>query len=187
MLKIVIIKIVKLFDMKVISFHSWGEFIGDPESKSFQKLDDWIKEKSIPLDPLKHQIFGFNNPSPHINDSGEHFASKDNPYGYEVWITIPEDYEIEENMKAKTVEGGLYCVVSVRGANNIGKGWKFLFDWLKKSEEYDIHPNWKGLSKYYDEDHVIQGIIGLEYIINYPKNDEDNFLMDIYFPIIERD
>ncbi len=187
MVKIMIIKIVKLFDMKVIAFHSWGEFIGDPEKKTFQKLDEWVKERGISLDPLKHQIFGFNNPSPHINDSGNQFASKDNPYGYEVWMTIPEDYEIEENMKVKTIEGGLYGAVSIRGVDNIGKGWKFLFDWIQNSEEYDFHPNWKGLSKYYDKEHVTQGITGLEYLVNYQEYDEKNFLMDIYFPIIERD
>ena len=181
-----IIKIVKLFDMKVISFHSWGEFIGDPEEKTFKKLDKWVKESGISLDPLKYQIFGFNNPSPHINDSGEQFASKYNPYGYEVWMTIPEDYEIEENVKVKTIKGGLYGVVSIRGVNNIGKGWKFLFDWIQNSEEYDFHPNWKGLSKYSDEEHVNQGITGLEYHVNYPENDEENFLMEIYFPIIEK-
>ncbi len=172
--------------MKVVSFHSWGEFIGDPETKTHQKLDEWKIKSGISYDPLIHQVFGFNNPNPKFTETGEQVDSKDNPYGYEIWITIPEDFKVEDNLKVKTVEGGLYGVISIRGIQNIGKGWKLLVDWIHNSEEYDFHPNWKGLTKYYDKDYFEYGTTGLELHTNYPESEEENFLMDIYAPIKEK-
>ncbi len=172
--------------MKVISFHSLGEFIGDPEIKTIQKLKEWIMKDNISIDPLKHQVFGFDNPVPRVNERGEQFASKEKPYGYEVWITIPHDYEVKGDLKVKNVETGLYAVLSVKGAENIGYGWKSLFDWINNSDEYDFHPKWKGLTKYYDKEIIEHGIIGLEHHINYPENKVDTIFLDIYAPIIEK-
>ncbi len=172
--------------MKVVSFHSWGEFIGDPEIKTLQKLEEWIIKRSLSIDPSRHQIFGFDNPVPQGNEKGEQFASKENPYGYEVWITIPEDYKIEEDLKIKKVESGLYAVVSVKSVMDIGYGWKNIFDWIKNCEKYDFHPKWKGITKYYEKETIEHGKIGLEHHINYPEKEIDKMLMEIYAPIIEK-
>ncbi|MFX1388247.1 MAG: effector binding domain-containing protein [Promethearchaeota archaeon] len=177
---------VELHQMKVLSFHSWGEYIGDPEIKTLQKLKDWLKKSKTSIDPTKHQIFGFDNPVPQVNEKGEQYASKENPYGYEVWITIPNDFKLEGDLNIKKVKAGLYAVISIKNAMNIGHGWKSLFDWISNSEKYDFHPKWKGLIKYYDKDVIEHGIIGLEHHINYPENEVDKMLLDIYAPIIEK-
>ncbi|MFX1504294.1 MAG: hypothetical protein ACFFDH_25260 [Promethearchaeota archaeon] len=179
------VKTVKLPEMRVISFHSWGDFIGDPEIKTLQKLGDWLRKSSLSIDPLKHRIFGFDNPVPQVNENGEQYASKEKPYGYEVWITIPEDYKVEEAIKIKSVKAGLYAVISVN-LMNIGIGWKSLFVWIKSNDKFDFHPKWKGLTKYYDKDIIEHGIIGLEHHINYPENDVEKMLLDIYAPIVEK-
>ena len=180
-----IIKIVKLPSLKIISFHSWGEFIGDPEIKTFQKLEEWVKKNNISIDPLKHQIYGFNNPVPQVNERGEQSASKENPYGYEVWLTLPEDFKVEGNLKVKNIKAGLYVVVSVRGVNNIGNGWKTLLDWISNNEKYDFHPKWKGLPKY--NENVEYGVTGLENHTNYPEIEEEKIRLDLYAPIIEKE
>jgi len=180
------VKIVKLPQMKVISFHSWGEFVGDPEIKTLQKVEEWIKKSDISIDPTTHQIFGFDNPVPQVDEKGEQFASKEKPYGYEVWMTIPEDYKNKGAQTIKKVEAGLYAVVSIKSAMNIGYGWKSLFDWVNTNDKYDSHPKWKGLIRYYDKENVEHGIIGLEHFINYPENEINKMLVDIYFPIIEK-
>lgn len=172
--------------MRVISFHSFGEFIGDPEIKTLQKVEEWLKKSVISIDPSKHQIFGFDNPVPQVDEKGEQFASKEKPYGYEVWITIPEDYEINGDQKIKMVGAGLYAVVSIKSAMNIGYGWKILFDWISSNNKYDAHPRWKGLIKYYNEEVIEHGIIGLEHFINYPENEIEKMLLDIYGPIVEK-
>jgi len=180
------VKIVKLPDMKVVSFHSWGEFIGDPEIKALQMLEEWIKDNDLSIDPSKHQIFGFDNPVPQVNEKGEQYASKEQPYGYEVWITITEDYKIEGDPKIKKVGGGFYATISIKSAMNISQGWKYLFDWIKNNEKYNFHPKWKGLTKYYDKDVIEHGIIGLENHVNYPENDVEKMLLDIYAPIVKK-
>ena len=173
--------------MRVISFHSWGEFIGDPEIKTYQKIEEWIKKSGISIDPLNHQLFGFNNPNPKFNERGEQIASKEDPYGYEIWITIPEDFKVEGNLNIKSVEAGLYTVLSVKGANNIGNGWQALLYWISINEFCDLHPKCKGLPKHYDNDKVEHGFTGLECHINYPENDEEKLLLDLYAPVVEKD
>jgi len=172
--------------MRVVSFHSWGEFIGDPENKASQKLNKWVKECKISMNPIKHQVFGFNNPSPKIANTGEQFANKDNPYGYEFWLIISKNFKIDGSMNVKLVESGLYTVISIKGLDDICNGWKQLIDWIQKSEKYDFNPNWKGLREYYLKNHFKYGITGLEHHINYPENDEKKFLIDIYAQIIEK-
>jgi len=181
------VKLVKLPQMRVISFHSWGEFIGDPEIKSHQKLEEWIRKSGISIDPLKHIVFGFNNPLPKFNEKGEQIASKEKPYGFEIWVTIPEDFKVDGNLSIKNVGGGLYAVVSVQGANNIGNGWQALIDWISANKKFDLHPKCKGLLNYYDKDNVEYGINGLELHINYPEISEEKLHLDLYAPVVEKD
>lgn len=171
--------------MKVASSHSWGEFIGDPEIKSHQKLDEWIRKSGISIDPSNYLIFGFNNPLPKFNKRGEQVASKESPYGYEIWITIPEDFKAKGILK--NVEGGLYAVVSVKGVNNIGNGWQALLDWISNNDKYSLHPKCKGLLNFYDKDKVEHGITGLELHINYPEIGEEKLHLDLYAPVVEKD
>ena len=179
------VKLVILPQMRVISFHSWGDFIGDPEIKSHQKLEEWIRKSGISIDPLENLIFGFNNPLPKFNDRGEQIASKEKPYGYEIWITIPEDFKAKGILK--NVEAGSYAVVSVKGANNIGNGWQALLDWISNNDKYRLHPICKGLLNYYDKDKVEHGITGLELHINYPEIGEEKLHLDLYAPVVEKD
>lgn len=146
-----------------------------------------MKNSDLSIDPSKHQVFGFNNPVPQANEKGEQYASKDNPYGYEVWITITEDYKIKGDLKIKKVGAGLYAVISIKSVMDIGYGWKSVFDWISNSENYDFHPKWKGLTKYYDKEIIEHGIIGLEHHFNYPENEVDKMLLEIYAPIIEKE
>ena len=102
-----IFKIVYLPSMRVASFHAMGKNIGEPELKAWEKLKDWAKTKGLLDNPTKHQIFGFNNPAPfHINEG--------KPYGYELWITIGKDFKVEEEFRTKTIEGGMYAVITCK-------------------------------------------------------------------------
>lgn len=172
--------------MKVVSFHSWGDSVGDPEIKTLQKLAEWVEKSDLSINPLKHQVFGFDNPVPQVNEKGEQYASKEKPYGYEIWITVPDDYEIKGKLKIKKVEAGVYAVISIKNVMNIGLAWKNLFDWITNNENYNFHPKWKGLTKYFDKELIKHDIIGLEHFVNYPENNVENMLMDIYAPIIEK-
>ena len=74
-----------------------------------------------------YRHFGFNNPSP----------SAGNPvYGYEMWVTIPDELEVPEPFVRETFPGGLYASISTR-MNEIGERWRLLHNWCKSSETYD--------------------------------------------------
>jgi DNA-binding transcriptional MerR regulator len=74
-----------------------------------------------------YRYFGFNNPSP----------TEGNPvYGYEMWVTIPEDFDVPKPLVKKDFCGGLYASISTQ-MNEIGERWMLLHDWCEYSDEYD--------------------------------------------------
>ena len=88
--------------------------------------------------------FGFNNPDP----------SEDSPmYGYEMWVTVPEDFHVTEPLTKKHMDGGLYASISTT-LNEIGERWMQLSEWCNNNEkyEYDFSTQWlEELSMDYEE------------------------------------
>lgn len=71
--------------------------------------------------------FGFNNPSPTDGSS---------VYGYECWVTIPEDFDVPEPLVKKQFGGGLYASIST-DLSEIGERWQMLYNWCKNNNKYD--------------------------------------------------
>lgn len=97
------------------------------------QLDKFMREcKLYELKP-DARMFGFNHPNP----------TKDKPYGYESWVTIPEDLEVPKPLTKKYFEGGLY------GAHSIKFGdfheWQLLCKWAENNEKYT--PNYSELGE----------------------------------------
>jgi DNA gyrase inhibitor GyrI len=188
------VKIVYLPAMRVASFHSMGEHLGDPEKRAFKKMTAWAKPKDLLDNPAKHQVFGFNNPDPPTTAEGA--PDPNRPYGYEFWISIGSDEEIDDKIDIKTVEGGSYAVMTCRvgGPVDIGKTWGRLIKWIQESEEYTFHPKWKGLKTQYSKEHVEYGVTGLEHHLNpmnpppkgKPWQTKEQLVIDIYAPIIKK-
>ena len=188
------VKVTHLPPMKVVSFHSMGDFLGSPEEKAWEKMVAWAKPKGLLSDPSEHQIFGFNNPDPPQSDEG--IPEPNKSYGYEFWMTIGDDFRTEKDMKVKTVEGGSYAVMTCRvgGPVDIGKTWGRLIKWIQESEEYTFHPKWKGLKTQYSKEHVEHGVTGLEHHLNpmnpppkgKPWQTKEQLVIDIYAPIIKK-
>ncbi|MCL2123722.1 MAG: effector binding domain-containing protein [Desulfovibrionaceae bacterium] len=75
-----------------------------------------------------YRNFGFNNPSP----------SAGNPvYGYELWVTIPDEFDVPAPLEKKQFSGGLYASISTR-MSEIGERWRQLYQWCEKSDKYDV-------------------------------------------------
>jgi len=73
-----------------------------------------------------YDYFGFNNPSP----------SNGNPvYGYEMWVTIPDDFNVSTPLVIKRFNGGLYASVSTT-MNEIGERWQMLNLWCNTNGKY---------------------------------------------------
>ena len=103
-----VLKIVRLPAMLVVSFHCKDS--ESPETEAKHLLTQWAKPKGLFADPCQYQVYGFNNPSP---------TKEKKTYGYELWMSVPDDYELEKDLSIKNFSGGLYAVMSCRGVSSI--------------------------------------------------------------------
>ncbi len=96
----------------------------NPEDIASERLADFIASKKLWDVKADFRVFGFNNPNP--DETGEH--------GYEFYVTIPEDMEVEAPMLKKTFHGGLYAAYGIK-MGDFHK-WQYFGEWLKACEDY---------------------------------------------------
>ena len=72
--------------------------------------------------------FGFNNP--------DDIPDEDELHGYERWVTIPDNWNVQTPFIKKTFGGGLYA--AYMSPNVLFDEWIWLHDWVANSEEYDF-------------------------------------------------
>lgn len=154
------VKIVRLEPMRVASFHAYGT---SPELDAAKKLVDWAKPLGLLNDPERHRIFGFDNPTPSPGSSN---------YGYEFWIMIEAYMEPESEVDIKEIPGGLYavtrCEVKGDAYEVIPETWERLAAWREDSKYGCGNTYWME-----------------EYIDPFPFDVSNEFILDLYFPIIE--
>lgn len=152
------VKIVNLEPLRVASFLGFGQ---NPEDIAWEKLNAWAKPKGLLDDPENHRLFGFNNPNPSPGSPN---------YGYEVWIEIDPDYEMEDDIKSFTFYGGLYavarCAVPKGNFEVIGETWNKLVTWREESQYKHGRHQWLEKSV----------------PLNLPDTE---FVLDLYMPIEE--
>lgn len=118
------VRIVRLPEMTVASYLAKSE---TPEKDCSEVINKFILENSLhKKSGFRH--FGFNNPSP-----SEHSSV----YGYEIWVSIPEDLEVPEPLVKKHFKGGLYASIATK-MDEIGERWMQLYNWVKNSDKYDV-------------------------------------------------
>ncbi|MBR3765124.1 MAG: effector binding domain-containing protein, partial [Clostridia bacterium] len=72
------------------------------------------------------RVFGFNHPNP----------TREQPiYGYEYWVTIPEDMEVPAPGVKKRMDGGLYAAHCMEFPNF--HEWQWLNDWAENNGEWE--------------------------------------------------
>ena len=131
------VKIVRLEPIRVVSFHAFSR---SPELDGWEKMLEWAKPKGLLEDPLKHPVFGFNNPNP---------SPERSEYGYEYWVVVEPDFETNKEINVKDFPGGLYAVTRCIPKEDMEseffkkegylETWKKLVDWVKFSK-YKIGP-----------------------------------------------
>lgn len=127
-------------------------------SKIVRDLNDI---RIIELKPMKVAYFRAESASPEM-DAWR--VMKKPEYGYEVWVTVPDDVQESEEIKIKDFKGGLYCVTCCQ-LHDITDKWKKLVEWVTESE-YDFgNHQW------------------LEETISPDKNPNENTQFDLYCPI----
>ena len=118
------VRIVKLPAMTVASYRVQSTSPEEDCSKVFNKF---VLENNL-HNRNGYRHFGFNNPNPREGSP---------VYGYEMWVSVPDDFIPTEPLVKKQFRGGLYASISAN-MNEIGERWKLLFDWCKNSDIYDV-------------------------------------------------
>jgi predicted transcriptional regulator YdeE len=130
------VRIVRLPAMTVASYCAESK---NPEKDCHDLIGKFV---------LKHQLhkkigfrhFGFNNPSP----------TEDNPvYGYEIWVTVPDDFDIPKPLSRKRIESTLYASIPTQ-LNEIGERWQNLAKWVENSDKYIMDSNFQWLEECID-------------------------------------
>jgi DNA-binding transcriptional MerR regulator/DNA gyrase inhibitor GyrI len=124
--KLTDVRIIYLPPATVASSHYVGK---DPEDNSGYLLDQFVRDSKLYKKKPDLRLYGFNHPNPSEGNS---------EYGYERWVTIPDEMEVPEGLIKKHFLGGMYA------AHMIPMGafeeWGWLYDWVEKSDKYEYNP-----------------------------------------------
>lgn len=126
------VRIVHLPPMTVAAYQYIGE---NPEETTGRVSTEFVRESGIYEVKPDARMYGFNHPSP--SSMGPDFGV----YGYEVWITVPEDFEVPAPLTKKHFEGGLYAVMAIQFPEF--HRWMDLTRWAEENETYE--PNYSPL------------------------------------------
>ena len=77
------------------------------------------------------RYYGFNCPNPGMREDGN--------YGYEVWVTIPDDMDVPAPLTKKQFAGGLYAAHVIFGEDLAGTGWGRLWKWAENSKQWQMN------------------------------------------------
>lgn len=149
------VRISTLESMRVASFHAFGP---SPELDAAAKLVDWAKPKRYLDEPENHRIFGFNNPNPSVGSPN---------YGYEFWIQIEPETEVDKDVTVKEFEGGLYAVTRSYGIETITATWMKLAEWVENNSKYR-----------YGTQEMLE-----EHVGPFPFDVSEDFTLDLYCSI----
>jgi DNA-binding transcriptional MerR regulator len=118
------VRIVRITAMMVAAYCAVSAAPEDDCSKVFNKfvLENNLHKRS------GYRNFGFNNPGPRESSP---------VYGYEMWVSVPDDFDVPEPLEKKRFGGGLYASISTT-MGEIGERWKLLYNWCKNSDLYDV-------------------------------------------------
>ncbi len=125
------VRIVQLPPFTAASYQYIGE---NPEDKVGDMMFRFIQESRLYEIKPDSRLFGFNHPNPGILENGL--------YGYEDWVTIPDDMELKEPLVKKKFPGGLFAVTSMTFPDF--HVWQELAQWVQESGIYEERYDPKG-------------------------------------------
>lgn len=114
------VRIVTLPPLRVASALGFGT---QPETIAWDKILDFVKEKSLMQSSPTPRFFGFNNPNPSAGSPN---------YGYEQWVTVGPEIQAADEIKIHEFPGGLYAVLRCESIPNPDI-WRKLLVWLETS------------------------------------------------------
>lgn len=103
---------------------------GSPEYETEVELRQFMISTDLASKKPDLRHYGFNHPTGVKPDGTDH--------GYERWVTIPDDMEVQKPFVKKFFPGGLYAAHMIPMGNF--EEWHWLAEWVEQSSEYE--PNW---------------------------------------------
>ncbi|MEA4890431.1 MAG: effector binding domain-containing protein [Clostridiaceae bacterium] len=161
------VRIVYLPPATVAASHFIGE---NPEENAGRLLDQFVRESGLCKIKPDIRHYGFNHPNPSPDRS---------EYGYERWVTIPDDMTVPELLVKKQFRGGLYAAHMIP----IGsfEEWEWLYDWVKQSDQY--------LADLGDPecmDGCLEEHLNYFHYVNLAKNEPYDLQLDLLMPIKQK-
>ena len=99
----------------------------NPEDVSGKMLDDFVSESGLIEKMPGLRVLGFNNPSP---------EKPEDVYGYEFWVTVPEDMEVPAPLVKKQFAGGLYAAHAIKMGDF--HEWGSFMERMQNDPQYEI-------------------------------------------------
>ena len=162
------VRIIKLPPATVASVQFYCE---EPERACIAVIDKFVNESALGKVKPDTRHYGFNNPNPSPD-----IPEGEPDHGYEMWVTIPGDFEVPEPLVKKYFKGGLYAAKTIKmGDFNV---WGLLWDWVQASEKYDYEcrePDSMGGCLEEQIDYLIN--------LNDPAFTEEKMQLDLLVPI----
>jgi DNA-binding transcriptional MerR regulator len=124
------VRVVLLPPCTIASYHFIGE---NPEETVGTAIDKFVHESRLYEKKPDSRMFGFNHPNPSPNSPH---------YGYEDWVTIPDDMEVPAPLVKKRFEGGMYAAHTIVFPDF--HEWKLLSKWVEESDKYDSNYSEQG-------------------------------------------
>ena len=116
------IRMIRLKPTKIAAYRAKSE---SPEADSLKPLLEWANKEGM-MDLPMTRLFGFDT----AVDKKEYPV-----YGYESWISIPDDCKVPNPLEEKHLPGGLYAVTNTTYGNfDVQKRWQMFAKWFEESE-----------------------------------------------------
>ena len=122
--KLTNVRIVYLPPATVAASHYIGP---EPERNAGMLLEQFVRSSGLVNIKPDVRHYGFNHPDP---------CSSRADYGYEMWVTIPDDMDVPAPLIKKRFPGGTYAAHAIKMGDF--EQWQWLIEWAKDSERYEI-------------------------------------------------
>lgn len=116
------VRFVMLPPATVASYHFIGE---NPEETVCDVVSRFVQQAKLYEIKPDARMFGFNHPNP----------SPDKPYGYEVWVTVPDDLNVPAPLVKKRMKGGMYAALTISFPNF--QEWELIIKWVQRNEVWE--------------------------------------------------
>jgi len=162
------IRIIHLPPSEVAAYQFEGD---EPEQHVGQVIDKFVLDNNLTQIKPDLRRYGFNSPNPDESDpTGAH--------GYEIWVTIPDNFNVPTPLTKKHFKGGVYAAHMIPfGAF---EEWGWLMEWVMNNKKYEYNGNGSNKNQWdcLEEE--------LNYINRVKSPNANIFQLDLLVPIKER-